>query len=161
MSYEGLNVILLHGNFAANGQAAAELAIPFMKSRRRIALPKAGTKPIRTRLQQGFATREMGSGWVKSRHWGRCDHVRSMSALPPKADIGTQSRNVRFVPKADILRRSNSLRYSIISLASASSVGGTVMSSALAVLRLMTSSYFVGCCTGSSAGFSPLRMRST
>ena len=25
-----------------------------------------------------------------------------MSALPPKADIGTQSRKVRFVPKADI-----------------------------------------------------------
>ena len=25
-----------------------------------------------------------------------------MSALPPKADIGTRSRNVRFVPKADI-----------------------------------------------------------
>jgi hypothetical protein len=24
-----------------------------------------------------------------------------MSALPPKADIGTQSWNVRFVPKAD------------------------------------------------------------
>jgi hypothetical protein len=28
--------------------------------------------------------------------------VETMSALPPKADIGTQSRNVRFVPKADI-----------------------------------------------------------
>jgi len=28
--------------------------------------------------------------------------VRVMSALPPKADIGTQSWNVRFVPKADI-----------------------------------------------------------
>ena len=27
--------------------------------------------------------------------------VRPMSALPPKADIGTQSGNVRFVPKAD------------------------------------------------------------
>ena len=25
-----------------------------------------------------------------------------MSALPPKADIGTQLRDVRFVPKADI-----------------------------------------------------------
>ena len=25
-----------------------------------------------------------------------------MSALPPKADIGTQSRNVRYVPIADI-----------------------------------------------------------
>src|SRR6516225_11433296 len=31
------------------------------------------------------------------------EHVRVMSALPPKADIGTQSRNVRFVPKADIV----------------------------------------------------------
>jgi hypothetical protein len=29
-----------------------------------------------------------------------------MSALPPKADIGAQPRDVRFVPKADILRRS-------------------------------------------------------
>jgi len=39
-------------------------------------------------------------------------HARRMSALPPKADIGTQTRNVRFVPKADMkahmdLRRSN------------------------------------------------------
>ena len=30
--------------------------------------------------------------------------VRLMSALPPKADIETQSRDVRFVPKADIMR---------------------------------------------------------
>jgi hypothetical protein len=28
-------------------------------------------------------------------------NVRPMSALPPKADIGTQSRNVRFVPCVD------------------------------------------------------------
>jgi hypothetical protein len=28
-----------------------------------------------------------------------------MSALPPKADIGTQPRNVRFVPQADSQRR--------------------------------------------------------
>ena len=33
-------------------------------------------------------------------------HVRVMSALPPKADIGTEPRNVHFVPKADILQRS-------------------------------------------------------
>src|SRR5262249_62408473 len=38
----------------------------------------------------GHATLRGNSG-----HWG-------MSALPPKADIGTQERNVRFVPKADI-----------------------------------------------------------
>ena len=28
-----------------------------------------------------------------------------MSALPPKADIGTHPRNVRFVPRADIMQR--------------------------------------------------------
>ena len=37
--------------------------------------------------------------WVKSRH---SDHPRSMSALPPKADIVERDRHVRFVPKADI-----------------------------------------------------------
>ena len=30
-----------------------------------------------------------------------------MSALPPKADIGTQPRDVRFVPKADICTAAN------------------------------------------------------
>jgi hypothetical protein len=28
-------------------------------------------------------------------------YIRVMSALPPEADIGTQQRDVRFVPKAD------------------------------------------------------------
>ena len=49
-----------------------------------------------------------------------------MSALPPKADIGTQSRNVRFVPKADIVA------YSISSSARESTELGTVRPSALA-----------------------------
>ena len=40
-------------------------------------------------------------------------------------------------------------------------VGGNSRPSALAVLRLMTRSYLIGCCTGRSEGFSPLRMRST
>jgi hypothetical protein len=51
--------------------------------------------------------------------------------------------------------------YSMTSSARASSVGGTSRPSAFAVFRFMTSSYFTGACTGSSAGFSPLRMRST
>src|SRR5712671_2396476 len=51
--------------------------------------------------------------------------------------------------------------YSTTSSARASSDGGTSRPSALAVLRLITSSYLVGVCTGRSAGFSPLRMRST
>src|SRR5215831_19049896 len=51
--------------------------------------------------------------------------------------------------------------HSITSSARASKVGGTSRPSALAVLRLITNSYLVGACTGRSAGFSPLRMRST
>src|SRR5215475_14472204 len=50
--------------------------------------------------------------------------------------------------------------YSITASAVASSVLGTVRLSAFAVVRLMTSSYLVGACTGRLAGFSPLRMRS-
>jgi hypothetical protein len=45
------------------------------------------------------------------------EFVRAMSALPPKADIGTQSRNVRYVPRADILRCGKKRRYSITSSA--------------------------------------------
>src|SRR5947209_14500373 len=51
----------------------------------------------------------------------------------------------RDVPTGDIGES-----YSITSSARASSVGGTSRPSALAVLRLMTSSNFVGCSTGRS-----------
>src|SRR4029077_6604084 len=46
--------------------------------------------------------------------------------------------------------------HSITSSARARIDGGTVMPSALAVLRLTTSSNVVGCCTGRSAGSGPL-----
>ena len=51
--------------------------------------------------------------------------------------------------------------YSITSSARASSIGGTVRPSALAVIRLMTRSNLVGCSTGMSAGFVPRRILST
>src|SRR5262249_7063511 len=51
--------------------------------------------------------------------------------------------------------------YSINSSARASTVAGTSRTSALAVFRLTASSNLVAACTGRSAGFSPLRMRST
>jgi hypothetical protein len=50
--------------------------------------------------------------------------------------------------------------HSITSSARVSSVGGIVRPSAFAVVTLMTNSYLVGVCTGRSAGFAPLRMRS-
>jgi hypothetical protein len=53
------------------------------------------------------------------------------------------------------------LIYSITSSAVTSRLGGTVSPSALAVLRLIPSSYLVGISTGRSLGFAPRRMRST
>jgi hypothetical protein len=50
-------------------------------------------------------------------------------------------------------------RYSIASSARASNESGTVRPSALAVLRLMYIATLVACCTGRSAGLSPLRIR--
>ena len=87
-----------------------------------------------------------------------------------------QSEHFRYVPIAtEVVRWRNmskwgqprhfALRkqhpYSITSSARASNIGGTLRPSAVAVLRLITSSYLVGFCTGRSAAFTPLRMRST
>jgi hypothetical protein len=80
-----------------------------MKSRRRIAFPKAQDHAIRIDdysrdlgpAKWGSLSRRMSALGQKQ----TLQSVRLMSALPPKADIGTQSRNVRFVPKADITQR--------------------------------------------------------
>src|ERR1700730_6133771 len=53
------------------------------------------------------------------------------------------------------------IAYWITSSARPSSDGGIVRPSALAVLRLITSSNFVGCSTGRSPGLAPLRILST
>src|SRR5262249_21613899 len=74
-----------------------------------------------------------------------CAVELGMSALGQKRTHAAQQTNL----------------YSITSPARASTEGGIVRPSALAVLRLITNSYLVGACTGRSAGFSPLRMRST
>src|SRR5262249_43635668 len=74
--------------------------------------------------------------------------------LRPRRD---RPRRHRSAEQRDELAASD---HSITSSARASSVSGTVRPSAFAVFRLITSSYFVGACTGRSAGFSPLRIRS-
>jgi hypothetical protein len=88
-----------------------------MKVRRRIAAPEAqGLCHGRTQLQQGFATDEMGfrvrlHGSNPEPLMSALDQkqtlafVRVISALPPIADITESDWDVRFVPKADILRR--------------------------------------------------------
>src|SRR6516164_1277936 len=111
------------GNFAAccaraaSGHATPKAATPSMKVRRRIAAPEAqGLCHGRTQLQQGFATDEMGfrvrlHGSNPEPLMSALDQkqtlafVRVISALPPIADITESDWDVRFVPKADILRR--------------------------------------------------------
>jgi hypothetical protein len=68
-----------------------------------------------------------------------------MSAFPPKADVPQHRLDVRFVPKADILRCSEECRYSITSSARPRSGNGIEMPSAFAVWALITSSNFVAC----------------
>src|SRR5262249_35860745 len=53
------------------------------------------------------------------------------------------------------------IHHSITSSARATKLLGILRPRAFAVLRLMLTSSLLGCCTGNSAGFAPLRMRST
>jgi hypothetical protein len=87
--------------------------------------------------------------------------VRATSAFP---SIATELRTSPASEKPAHFRThapQQRVRYSITSSARASRFCGTFRPSALAVLRLTTSSYFVGNCAGKSAGFAPLRTRST
>ena len=79
-----------------SGEAATDPATAFMKSRRRIAFTKAGTTPIRTRLQQGFAAGEIGFRSQVARQQSWTANVRFGS----KADIEARPRNVRFTPES-------------------------------------------------------------
>ena len=87
------------------------------------------------------------------------------NAVSAFANCGRAVAHVRgsYVPIAAVSRcsrmRVEGRHYSITSSARASSFAGISRPSALAVVRLMTRSNLVGCSTGRSAGFSPLRMR--
>jgi hypothetical protein len=92
----------------------------------------------------------------------RIGAVRNISALPARADVGADIVE----PLVSANRRPEQVQqhnsgYSITSSAMASTPGGIVRSSALAVLRLITSLNLVGCITGKSAGFAPLRILPT
>ena len=80
--------------------------------------------------------------------------------LPPPPDIGLPMLPPP-LPRAVVSRCSKEPGYSITSSARADKPGGTSMPSALAVVRLMTSSNLVGCSTGRSAGFAPFRIFAT
>ena len=79
---------------------------------------------------------------------------RRLEAVRCKRLFGKAPRHVRLPPCA-------LHAYWITSSARSSRDGGIVIPSALAVLRLRTNSYFVGCSTGRSAGCAPFRILST
>src|SRR5690348_2829065 len=95
------------------------------------------------------------------RHGHRRHPSPACSWSPPalNADIAATVSEVSYGPEADNLF--NHHPYSITSSARSSSDSGIVKPIALAVLLLMRSSNLVGCSTGKSAGFSPLRILST
>jgi hypothetical protein len=80
------------------------------------------------------------------------------SVKPPRRLGSVGAEKGQFLPRAAAAKGPP---HSITSSAVASNVVGIVRPSDLAVFRLMTNLNLVGACTGRSAGFSPLRMRST
>src|SRR5262249_21437426 len=92
----------------------------------------------------------VGAG--EQRRWQQC------AAEEPNHRHRRLLRTRRDRPRRRAAEQRNELAapHSITSSARASRVGGTSRPIAFAVLRLITSSYLVGACTGRSAGFSPL-----
>src|SRR5262249_10933409 len=86
---------------------------------------------------------------------------RLKDADPPHALALLRAGVTRPRGRAAEQRYKRASLHSITSSARLINACGRPRPSAFAVLRLITSSYLVGACTGRSAGFSPLRMRST
>ena len=107
-------------------------------------------------------------------HGGKYSAMQSRGFLSSTGTImgrrgkrrGDRPRRANASQRSGPLRSSTPQRmphsdYSTIRSARSSNDGGMVSPSAFAVLRLMTNWNFVGCSTGSSAGFAPLRSLST
>ena len=101
---------------AASGHAVAEPTIPLMKSRRRIAAPKAqacADYALECDYSRDLRLAEWGAPVIlrgnnpqdRMSALGQKQTLQGillMSALPPKADITARDWYVRFVPIADI-----------------------------------------------------------
>jgi hypothetical protein len=114
-----------------------------------------------------FASRASENG-AASAAWSHSRHARRQRRLSWVTIQEFWSRPAAFRPESESCYTAaqrheahSAARHSITSSATPRSVGGTVMPSASAVLRLMASVNFVGRTTGRSPGFSPLRMRPT
>jgi hypothetical protein len=105
---------------------------------------------------KAVAMRDYDPTWTAPGHERPKRNVRVESVRFSTADIGWRGPKVALCPTAAVGQRQ-----SITSSARAMRVGGTSRPSALAVLRLMTSSILVGRSIGRSCGFAPFRILST
>src|SRR5262245_7226557 len=97
----------------------------------------------------------MPNAAAQARQTAGARHERTLCAVACSRLFGLGSRVLGACPRCALRA------YWITSSARRSRDGGIVIPSALAVLRLIISSYFVGSSTGKSAGLAPFRRRST
>jgi len=90
--------------------------------------------------------------------WGHKRTLSEFARCPLFPQKRTSAERIGMSAKG---QKRTSMAYSITSSARASTEAGTVMPSALAVLRLMLRWKSVGCSNGRSAGLAPFKMRST
>ena len=93
-----------------------------------------------------------------------CSFGRSNCALQPVSTVRTTNQIAdlnRFILSSLCVWFCHCAPYLMILSALASTFGGIVRPICFAVFRLITNSNFVGCSTGMSAGFVPLRILST
>jgi nicotinate dehydrogenase subunit B len=149
--------------------AAAEARMALMK----LAAEKLGIPAANLRTEDGFVLpKSASSGGIS---YGDLIGDRSFSVT-----LEVAGRTAEDISRGIMLKQKTPLKaakdykvvgksvprfdippHSITSSARPSSDSGTVSPSAFAVFMLITSSNFVGCWTGRSAGFSPLRIRPT
>jgi len=95
-------------------------------------------------------------------------HIRSckrfaalLKRSPETATFEDMRRFQLHLTRREQVQQYDGQSYSMTSSARTSSNGGIASPSGCAVFRLITSSNLVGCCTGVSAGVSPLRTRAS
>src|SRR5271165_5349238 len=110
-------------------------------------------------LLQGHHPRQCQDNLTVLSIWPRSRRIlrrSKWSVIERAADRECARRVLLFMTRSG----SSTARHSITSAAATCRVNGTVRPSALAVLRLITSSNFIGCWTGRLAGLSPRKIRS-
>jgi hypothetical protein len=133
------------------GTVTGAISVGPPKDRQRIACRQGNAA-----LQEFDPAYDRSGSFASDRH---APAAHGLSASLRKRISERLPRYVRLVPTAAVSNRNKIRSYSSTSSARASNMGGTSMPSVLAVLTLMMSWYWVGTCTGRSAGFSPLSIR--